>query len=173
MVDKEAIEKEVAKLRQANGVIWAKLSSFPMWPSRFCSDPEAAELLEQVKPTAKTKQVPVVFIGTAKTRAWVNINTISPFTNSSMSSEKFNEKKFMKNNEKDYRHGVREAIRIASGKGEIFDESVIEMCKGWDQKEEKFILDPSNICEVCKGGKCAGPLLHCAQCNCENTPVRD
>ena len=47
------------------------------------------------------------------------------------------------------------------------------MCEAFDEKEEKFALYPSNTCEVCKGGKCAGPLLYCAQCNTENVGVRD
>jgi len=49
-------------------VFWAKLQTFPWWPARFASKPEVEALEGIVKSKEPSKQVMVVFLGTAKTR---------------------------------------------------------------------------------------------------------
>ncbi len=65
----ESIDSVLSRLRKAPcGIFWAKLSAYPPWPARFASIPEVEALEAMTKSSDKTKQVAVVFLGTAKTR---------------------------------------------------------------------------------------------------------
>ncbi len=169
--DKASVAEEfVEKLRKnKTAVFWAKQQSFPYWPSRFATQPELDELSEVSKASEKTKQVGVVFLGLAKTKGWVNLTSIKSFTEETLngsSSEFFKEKKFLLPGQKDFRYGVREAMRIVqAADGNTYSDSLLSMLEKYAEKEEPLELAQSQICDVCKGGESAGPLLFCNACN--------
>ena len=163
--------KLVTKLKNkgpSGSVFWAKLQSFSWWPARLATVHEEEEGLG--KPNAKVEQVAVVFLGLGKTKGYVNLSNIKAFTPETFNhshSEYFKEKKFNAPGQKDFRYGLREAIRITKANDATlsYNNDILSMLDKFIEKEENVKLPTSLLCQVCHGSESSGPLIFCNECN--------
>ena len=104
-------------------VFWARLSGYPAWPARLCTEEELEMIVAHKPKKGLVQPIGVVYLGDLS-RGWVSDNAFSEFTPESFSS-KFIQKKFR--SDLKYRKAVIEAIRLSVFSGSIYPDDIMEM----------------------------------------------
>lgn len=141
-------------------IVWARISGFPAWPARVCSEPEA-ETIEHLKPASKHKQCAVMFLGSAWEKGWCCESWMIPLNESSL--EKIDWKKVK--NDPSYREAIVEAFRILRGRGSEIPEDYLQKV----ECGQSIDWTREDVCTVCKGSEHSGDSLVCDKCNYNET----
>lgn len=95
--------------------------------------------------------------------AWVSRSSVEPFT-AATAARRFDKQKFKV--QKPYRQAFVEALRVAIGAGEVFEEAILSLVRA---SESAPSLVREDVCSVCRGSELSGDALLCDNCNIAET----
>eukprot|EP01038_Epipyxis_sp_PR26KG_P011077 gene11077-14872_t len=153
-------------------VFWARMSGFPWWPARYCTEAEKKLLLKTCQPSLKIKQTAVTFLGKKLDKGWVADNGIAEFSPNTFL--KYYHAKKIKT-DKEYKSAVVESMRVQRRVKKYQFQSINPLRELYNEGFEalqEFYLEESEIlaendnsrCITCNGTDHSGPLNECLEC---------